>query len=56
LFASGDKKGAKKVQDRLKRIDPTLATRLDSVFSGKAVIDETKRKIQNKIKIPRFPY
>ena len=55
-FASGNKKDAKKVQDRLKRIDPTLATRLDNVFSGKVIIDDTRRKIENKIKIPRLPF
>ena len=54
--ASGNKKEAKKVQDRLRKIDPTVASRLDAVFSGKAVVDETKRKIENKIKIPRIPY
>lgn len=54
--ANGDKKNAKKVQDRLKKIDPAIATRLDAVFNGKALVDETKRKIENKIKIPRIPY
>jgi len=54
--ASGNKKEAKKIQDRLRRIDPTVASRLDSVFNGKAVVDDAKRKIENKIKIPRIPY
>jgi superkiller protein 3 len=54
--ASGNKKEAKKIQDRLRRIDPSVASRLDAVFNGKAVVDETKRKIENKIKIPRIPY
>ena len=54
--ANGDKKNAKKVQDRLKKIDPNIASRLDAVFNGKAVVDETKRKIENKIKIPKIPY
>ncbi len=56
-YASGDKKGAKKTQERLKRLNPDLARRLDTILSGKAVIDETKRKIENKIpKIPRLPF
>jgi len=54
--ANGDKKNARKVQDRLKRIDPNIAGRLDAVFNGKAVVNETKRKIENKIKIPKIPY
>ena len=56
-FASGDKKGAKKTQERLKKINPAMAGRLDSILSGKAVIDETKRKIESKIpKVPRLPF
>lgn len=56
-FASGDKKGAKKTQERLKKINPALAGRLDSILSGKAVVDETKRKIESKIpKLPRIPF
>ncbi len=56
-FASGDKKGAKKTQERLKKIDPSLAGRLDGILSGKAVVDETKRKIESKVpKVPRIPF
>ncbi|MEP6703548.1 MAG: tetratricopeptide repeat protein [Acidobacteriota bacterium] len=56
-FASGDKKGAKKTQERLKKINPALAGRLDSILSGKALVDDTKRKIESKIpKIPRIPF
>lgn len=55
-FASGNKKEAKKVNDQLKKIDPSLSSRLDSVFSGKAVVDAAKNKVEQKIpKIPRFP-
>ncbi len=54
--ASGNKKEAKKVNDKLKRIDPALASRLEGIFSGKAVINDAKNKIENKIpKLPRFP-
>jgi hypothetical protein len=56
---TGNKKEAKKVQDRLKKIDPALASQLDSFFSGKAAVDEAKRKIESKVpKVPgiRFPY
>ena len=49
---SGNKKEAKKIQDRLKRINPAMATRLDGILSGKIVIDEVKRQI----KVPRFPF
>jgi len=55
--ASGNKKEAKKVQDRLRKINPLMAGKLDNIISGKVIIDETKRKIQQKVpKIPRFPY
>ena len=56
---TGNKKEAKKVQDRLKKINPALANQLNSFFSGKAVVDDAKRKIESKVpKVPgiRFPY
>ena len=56
---TGNKKEAKKVQDRLKKINPALASQLNSFFSGKAVVDDAKRKIESKVpKIPgiRFPF
>lgn len=56
-YAIGDKKGAKKTQERLRKIDPTIAGRLDNILNGKAVIDETKRKIESKVpKLPKFPF
>ena len=56
-FASGDKKGAKKTQERLKKLNPNLAIQLGSILDGKAVVDDAKRKIENKIpKIPRIPF
>ncbi len=57
--ASGNKKEAKKVNDRLKKIDPTLASRLDNVIAGR-VIDAAKQKIDQKVpkppRIPRIPF
>ncbi|CAN5326247.1 hypothetical protein BH10ACI2_BH10ACI2_12360 [soil metagenome] len=54
--ASGNTKEAKKINDRLRKINPAAAARLDGVFSGKSVVDQTKQKIQNKIpKFPKFP-
>jgi tetratricopeptide (TPR) repeat protein len=56
---TGNKKEAKKVQVRLKKINPALANQLNSFFSGKAVVDDAKRKIENKVpKVPgvRFPF
>ncbi|MEP6788135.1 MAG: tetratricopeptide repeat protein, partial [Acidobacteriota bacterium] len=54
--ASGNKKEAKKVNDRLRKLDPTLASRLDNIFSGKAVVDNAEQKVKSKIpKIPKFP-
>ncbi|HKP68780.1 MAG TPA: tetratricopeptide repeat protein [Pyrinomonadaceae bacterium] len=56
-FASGDKKGAQKTQARLKKLNPGLATQLDGILSGKAVVDEAKRKIESKVpKVPRIPF
>jgi tetratricopeptide (TPR) repeat protein len=56
-FASGDKKGAKKTQERLKKLNPNLALQLDNIFNGKAVIEDTKRKIENKVpKVPKLPF
>ena len=56
-YASGDKKGAKKTQERLKKLNPSLAGQLDGILSGKAVVDETKRKIESKVpKVPRLPF
>ena len=56
-YASGDKKGAKKTLERLKKLNPGLALRLDNILSGKAVIDATKRKIETKIpRVPKLPF
>lgn len=56
-YASGNKKEAKKINDRLKKLDPTLAASLDNILSGKAIIDATKQKIDQKVpKVPKLPY
>ncbi len=56
-YASGNKKEAKKVNDRLKKLDPTLGATLDNVISGKVIIDATKQKIEQKVpKVPRVPF
>jgi superkiller protein 3 len=55
-YLTGNKREAKRVHDRLKRIDSNLAVRLDNVLSGKIVLDEAKRKIRNRIPLPRIPY
>jgi len=54
-FASGNKKEAKKVHDRLAKIDPALAVQLDNVIAGR-VVDAAKQKVEQKIKIPRIPF
>ncbi|MBV9215192.1 MAG: tetratricopeptide repeat protein [Acidobacteria bacterium] len=53
-YASGDKKNAKKTNERLKKIDPSLASRLDDIFSGKVVVDSATDKIKSKI--PKIPF
>jgi hypothetical protein len=41
----------------LKKLNPNLAVQLDNILSGKAVIDETKRKIESKVpKVPKLPF
>ena len=52
-YASGDKKGAKKTQDRLNKISPALATQLGNILAGK-VINEAEKNLK---KIPfKIPY
>ncbi len=53
-YASGDKKGAKKTQDKLKRLNPALAEQLGGIIAG-AVINEAGKQIKKAVKIP-FPY
>ena len=55
-FLTGNKAEARKIRNRLNALDPTLASKLDNVLSGKIVLDEAKRKIRNKIPIRGFPY
>ena len=52
-YKRGNKKEAKKAQQRLKTLNPALAQKLDNVIAGR-LIEEGKRKIRNKI--PRIPY
>ena len=54
-YALGDKKAAKKTQDRLKRLNPALAEQLGSIIAGK-IIEAGTNEIKKKIKIPGFPY
>ncbi len=56
-YASGDKKGAKKTQERLKKLNPALGAQLDGILSGKVIVDEAKKKIESKVpKVPRIPF
>jgi len=61
-YASGNKKEAKKVNDKLKKLDPTMATLLDNVIAGR-VINAATQQVTNKIpkppvpvKVPRLPF
>ena len=53
--ATGDKKGAKQTQARLKKLNPALADELGSIIAGK-LIDAGKQKIREKIRIPGIPF
>ena len=58
-YASGNKNEAKKINDRLRKINPSLAANLDNIFSGKAVLDNATRKVEQKIpkvRVPRIPF
>jgi tetratricopeptide (TPR) repeat protein len=51
---AGDKKGAKKTQDRLKKISPELANQLGNIIAGK-LIEAGTNEIKKKIPI-RIPF
>lgn len=56
-YLTGNRREARRVSDRLKRLDPTLAKRLDDVLSGKIVLDEARKNIRRNIPtIRRRPY
>jgi tetratricopeptide (TPR) repeat protein len=54
-YAKGDKKGARKTQDRLKKLRPDLAEQLGNIIAGKAIEFGT-RKLREKIRIPGIPF
>ena len=54
-YAKGDKKSAKKTQDRLKKLRPDLAEQLGNIIAGKAIEFGT-RKLREKIRIPGIPF
>ena len=51
--ARGNKKEAKKAQDRLRKIDPKMADQLGNIIAGR-LIDEGRRQLLRKI--PRIPF
>ena len=53
-YATGDKKGAKKTQDRLKKLNPALAEQLGNVIAGK-LIEAGTQEIKKKIPV-RLPF
>lgn len=57
-FLAGKKKDAKRIKDRLSRIDPALGNRLDDIIDGKILINEAKKNIPgiNLPRVPRFPF
>lgn len=55
-YSLGNKKEAKRLQQRLSSLNPTLAGRLSRIYDGKEVLNQAKDKIRNKIPIPRIPY
>lgn len=53
-FLAGKKKDARRINDRLRKVDPALANRLESIISGKVLLDEAKKNIPG-VRIPRIP-
>ncbi|KXK00023.1 MAG: ankyrin repeat-containing protein [Acidobacteria bacterium OLB17] len=54
--ASGDKKAARRIQDRLGKLDASLANVLGDVFKGKISIDGVTRGLGNEVpKVPKIP-
>ncbi len=56
--ASGNKKEAKKINDRLKKLDPNLSARLNDIFDGKiptVAVPTVKVPSIPKPHIPKFP-
>lgn len=54
-YANGDKKNAKKTQDRLRKLNPSLADQLGNIIAG-VVVDEAGRQIRKRIRIPGIPF
>lgn len=58
--ASGNKKEAKKINDRLKKLDPAMASMLNDVFNGKiptmGVPVNVPVNVPKVPKVPKFPY
>ena len=54
-YASGDKRGAKRTQDRLRKLRPDLADQLGNIIAG-ALLDEAGRQIRKKVRIPGLPF
>jgi Flp pilus assembly protein TadD len=55
-YASGNKKEAKKINDKLRKVDPALSSRLDSVIAGRIVNGATQQVRQKVPKAPRLPF
>lgn len=56
LYLSGDKKGAQKVQEKLKKLDPNRANELKVILSGATLINPALQNKNPLNKIPRLPY
>lgn len=52
-YSRGNKKEARRIQERLKKIDPKMAEQLGNVIAGKA-IDAGVNEIRRRIRIPGF--
>ncbi|HEY0049903.1 MAG TPA: tetratricopeptide repeat protein [Pyrinomonadaceae bacterium] len=54
-YRRGNTKEARKAQEKLKKLNPNLATQLDIVVSG-AVLNRTQNEIKNRIPKPKLPF
>jgi tetratricopeptide (TPR) repeat protein len=55
-YTLGNKKEARKIQQKLSTLNSKLGNRLDRILDGKEVLDDATRRIRDKIPLPKFPF
>jgi hypothetical protein len=55
-YTLGNKKEARRIQQKLSSINSKLGSRLDRILDGKEVLDDAARRIKDKIPLPKLPF